>query len=212
VGVVKDFNFKSASYPVTPLVLLCWGANGWRSYNMAYVKLAPGNPEDAIKYIKKTVCEFDSNYSESTVEVSFMDESIEYQYKSLISLRKLITIASLVALLIAIIGIIGLVYFETQFISKDIAVRRVNGATVEDILRMINRKYVIISLVSFVISVPLALMIILGWRSSFAYQAPVPVWIFAVTLIGITLLTVAVVTWQSWKAANANPVDSLKNE
>lgn len=212
VGVVKDFNFKSASYPVTPLVLLCWGANGWRSYNMAYVKLAPGNPEDAIKYIKKTVCEFDSNYSESTVEVSFMDESIEYQYKSLISLRKLITIASLVALLIAIIGIIGLVYFETQFISKDIAVRRVNGATVEDILRMINRKYVIISLVSFVISVPLALMVILGWRSSFAYQAPVPVWIFAVTLIGITLLTVAVVTWQSWKAANANPVDSLKNE
>ena len=116
------------------------------------------------------------------------------------------------ALLIAIIGIIGLVFFETQFIRKEIAVRRVNGATVGSILMMINKKYLIMAGASFVIAAPVAYWLMTAWRKGFAYQAPVPVWIFIVALLAVAAITLAVVTLQSWRAANANPVESLKNE
>ena len=95
-------------------------------------------------------------------------------YQSEQSLGKLITIASLVALLIAIIGIIGLVFFETQFIRKEIAVRRVNGATVGSILKMINKKYLIMAGASFVIAAPVAYWLMTAWRKGFAYQADLP--------------------------------------
>ncbi len=90
------------------------------------------------------------------ITVSHLDKWIEDMYQSEQSLGKLITIASFVALLIAIIGIIGLVFFETQFLRKEIAVRRVNGATVGSILQMINKKYLVMAGISFLLAAPVA--------------------------------------------------------
>ena len=103
-------------------------------------------------------------------------------------------------------------FFETQFIRKEIAVRRVNGATVGSILKMINKKYLIMAGASFVIAAPVAYWLMTSWRKGFAYQAPIPAWIFLVALLAVAAITLAVVTLQSWRAASANPVESLKNE
>ena len=213
VGVVKDFNFKSLQHAMGPIVLYNWGKKGWRSFGTMYVRTAPGADfKEASDYIKEAICKFDPRREPHMITVSHLDEWIENMYQSEESLGKLITIASLVALLIAIIGIIGLVFFETQFIRKEIAVRRVNGATVDSILQMINKKYLIMAGASFVIAAPIAYYLMTAWRKGFAYQAPVPVWIFLVALLVVAAITLAVVTLQSWRAANANPVDSLKNE
>ena len=213
VGIVKDFNFKSLKHPMGPLVLLNWGKTQWRNFSVMYVKTAPGaDCKEVSDYIKETVCAFDPSREPDQVAVSHLDEWIENMYQSEQSLGKLITIASLVALMIAIIGIIGLVFFETQFLKKEIAVRRVNGATVGSILQMINKKYLVMAGSSFVIAAPIAYYLMTAWRKGFAYQAPVPVWIFLVALIAVAAITLAVVTLQSWRAANANPVESLKNE
>ena len=213
VGIVKDFNSKSLQHPMEPLMLLVWGKTQWRNFGTMYVRMAPGADfKEVSEFIKKSVCEFDKTREPDQVNVRHLDEWIENMYKEEESLGKLITIASFVALLIAIIGIIGLVFFETQFLRKEIAVRRVNGATVESILGMINRKYLIMAGISFLIASPVAYMIITHWRKGFAYQAPVPVWIFIAALLAVAAITLAVVTLQSWRAANANPVDSLKNE
>ena len=213
VGIVKDFNFKSLQHAMGPLVLLNWGKTQWRDFSFMYVKTAPGaNFKEVSDYIKEAVRTFDPSREPDQVEVRHLDEWIENMYQSEQSLGKLITIASLVALLIAIIGIIGLVFFETQFLKKEIAVRRVNGATVGSILQMINRKYLIMAGVSFALAAPVAYWLMTTWRKSFAYQAPVPVWIFLVALLVVAAITLAVVTLQSWRAANANPVESLKNE
>ena len=178
-----------------------------------YVKTAPGADfKDVSAYIKDAVCAFDPTREPDQVNVRHLDEWIENMYQSEQSLGKLITIASFVALLIAIIGIIGLVFFETQFIRKEIAVRRVNGATVGSILQMINKKYLILSGASFVIAAPVAYWLMTAWRKGFAYQSPVPVWIFLVALLAVAAITLAVVTLQSWRAASTNPVESLKNE
>ena len=213
VGIVKDFNFKSLQHAMGPLALYIWGKTPWRDFSMMYVKTAPGaNFKEVSDYIKETVRAFDPTREPDQIEVRHLDEWIENMYQSEQSLGKLITIASLVALLIAIIGIIGLVFFETQFIRKEIAVRRVNGATAGSILQMINKKYLIMAGASFVIAAPMAYWLMAAWRKGFAYQAPVPVWIFLVALLAVAAITLAVVTLQSWRAANANPVESLKNE
>ena len=213
IGVVKDFNFMSLQHAMSPLVLYNWGKEGWRPFSQMYVRMAPGADfKEVSGYIKDAICEFDPRREPDMVTVSHLDQWIEDMYQNEQSLGKLITIASFVALLIAIIGIIGLVFFETQFLKKEIAVRRVNGATVGSILQMINRKYLIMAGASFVIAAPIAYYLMTAWRKGFAYQAPVPVWIFLVALIAVAAITLAVVTLQSWRAANANPVDSLKNE
>ena len=213
VGIMKDFNFKSLQHAMGPLVLLVWGKTQWRNFSVMYVKTAPGaNFKEVSDYIKEAVCHFDPTREPDQVAVRHLDEWIENMYQSEQSLGKLITIASFVALLIAIIGIIGLVFFETQFIRKEIAVRRVNGATVGSILQMINKKYLIMAGASFVIAAPVAYWLMTAWRKGFAYQAPVPVWIFLATLLLVAAITLAVVTLQSWRAASANPVDSLKIE
>ena len=213
VGVVKDFNFKSLQHAMGPLVLYNWGKEGWRSFGTMYVRTAPGADfKDVSDSIKDAICKFDPRREPHMITVSHLDKWIEDMYQSEQSLGKLITIASFVALLIAIIGIIGLVFFETQFLKKEIAVRRVNGATVGSILQMINKKYLIMACVSFVIAAPVAYWLMTAWRKGFAYQAPVPVWIFLVALIVVAAITLAVVTLQSWRAASTNPVESLKNE
>ena len=213
IGVVKDFNFKSLQHAMGPLVLYNWGKEGWRSFGQMYVRTVPGADfKEVSDYIKEAICKFDPRREPHMITVSHLDEGIENMYQSEQSLGKLITIASFVALLIAIIGIIGLVFFETQFLRKEIAVRRVNGATVGGILKMINKKYLIMAVASFVIAAPVAYWLMTAWRKGFAYQAPVPVWIFLVALLVVAAITLDVVTLQSWRAANANPVESLKNE
>ncbi|MBR1705173.1 MAG: ABC transporter permease [Bacteroidales bacterium] len=213
VGIVKDFNFKSLKHPMGPLVLLNWGKTQWRNFSVMYVKTAPGADfKEVSKYIQETICAFDPSREPDQVAVRHLDEWIENMYQSEVSLGKLITIASMVALLIATIGIIGLVFFETQFLKKEVAVRRVNGATVGSILQMINKKYLVMAGVSFAVAAPFAYWIMSVWRKGFAYQAPIPVWIFLVALLLVAAITLAVVTLQSWRAANANPVESLKNE
>ncbi|MBP5418376.1 MAG: ABC transporter permease [Bacteroidales bacterium] len=211
VGVMKDFNFKPLQEPIGPYALYCWGKEPWRPFTIMYVKTLPGaNPEEVRHHVQKTVSEIDPTRTPDQVNVQYLDQWIEDMYQYEQRLGKLISIASLVALIIAIIGIIGLVFFETQFLRREIAIRRVNGATVDSILRMINRKYIFMAVASFVVATPLTYMIITTWRSEFAYQAPVSAWIFAVAFALVVAITVAVVTLQSWRAANANPVEALK--
>ena len=120
--------------------------------------------------------------------------------------------SSLLSLLIALIGILGLVWFDTRYMRKEVAIRKVNGASSKDILTKINLKYLLIAGVSFVIAAPLAYAIVQRWMSQFAFRTNIPAWLFAVAFVSVLLITLAVVTLQSWSAANANPVDSLKNE
>ncbi len=213
VGVVKDFNSKSLHHAVEPLVLYNWGANPWRNHSLIYVRVEEGADFKAVSnYIKETVCGLDPTLIPSQLDVRRLKEWIGSMYVLESVMRRLVTIASIVALLIAIIGIFGLVFFETQFLRKEIAVRRVNGASVRSILQMINRKYLLVAGIGFVVAAPLAYILMSGWRQGFISQAPIPVWIFVVALVLVVAISAAVVTLQSWQAANDNPVESLKNE
>ena len=212
VGIVKDFNFQPLQYSVAPIVLYNFGSDPWWPLTVGYAKILPGNVQETFKYIRKKCAELDPTFDTSSMGLNFMDESIGRLYQKEDNLGRLITTAALISLLISVIGILGLVYFETQFRRKEIAVRRVHGASVGEILAMLNRYYLIITLVCFVVAVPVAIVIIRSWVSTFPYQSPVPVWIFLVALLIIGLITVVTVTLQSRRAALRNPIDSISNE
>ena len=213
VGVIKDFHSKSLHHGTDPLVLYNWGAKPWRNHSLLYVRMAAGADFTAVSdYVKNTICSLDPTMVPAQLNVRRLHEWVESHYREESMMRRLVTIASIVALLIAIIGIIGLVFFETQFLRKEIAVRRVNGATVDSILRMINKKYLLIAGISFAVAAPIAYFLMSRWRQGFVSQAPIPIWIFVAALILVTVISAIVVTLQSLQAANANPVESLKNE
>ena len=212
VGIVKDFNFQPLQYSVAPIVLYNFGSEPWWPLTVGYAKVLPGNVQETFKFIREKCAELDPTFDTSSMGLYFMDEGIGRLYEKEDNLNRLITTAALISLLISVIGILGLVYFETQFRRKEIAVRRVHGASVGEILAMLNRYYLIITAVCFVVAVPVAVVIIRSWVSGFPYQSPVPVWIFLAALLIIGLITVVTVTLQSRRAALRNPIDSISNE
>jgi putative ABC transport system permease protein len=133
-------------------------------------------------------------------------------YKNETNLAKLISMFGLITILIAIMGVYGLIVFNARYKSKEIALRKVNGASVKEIMLMLNRSVLIQLAIAFVVAVPLAYYIVHRWLQQFAYKTPIYWWVFLLAGLLVLAITVITVSWQSYKAANANPVDSIKNE
>ena len=145
-------------------------------------------------------------------EVWPFSRSIESQYKNELNLSKLVTLFTVLAIVISLMGVFGLVMFETEHRRKEIGIRRVHGATVEQILAMFNSRFVKIVLVCFVIAAPVSIVIMRRYLEGFAYRVPLHVWVFALALVAVLGVTIAVVTLRSLRAATVNPVKSLKCE
>ena len=177
---------------------------------VSYIRLKVGTDiQEAVGHIRKVMKELDPSYP---FEIEFYDDIFNQLYHKEEALRGLITVFSLLAILISLVGVFGLVIFDTQYRRKEIGVRKVHGATVGEILIMFNKAYLRLIVVCFVIAVPVAWMGVKSWLEGFVYKVPVYWWVFAVALFIVSTVTLLTVTFQNWKAANANPVDSLKSE
>ena len=103
-------------------------------------------------------------------------------------------------------------WLDSRFMRKEIAIRKVNGATLRDILTQIGWKYLILAGIGFVIAAPIALAICRRWLEQFAFRTTIPVWLFALAFVIVICITLVTVILQAWAAASANPVDAIKNE
>ncbi len=181
---------------------------GNRSLPVAYFQIT-GDPYAALEHIRRAAASVDPAYP---VDVRFLDEAFDDLYRKELRITSLITLFSLLAVCISLVGVFGLILFETQYRRKEIGVRKVMGATVGEILLLFNRSFVRLVLLCFVIAAPLAWYAVTRWLETFAYRTPVYWWVFAVALFIVLLITFVTVTTQSWRAATANPVESLKTE
>jgi len=172
----------------------------------AYVKIPGGNPRTAIEHIRKVTDELIPGYP---ADIHFFDTALEELYSKSGRQGALITALCLMAVFLSLVGVFGLVIFELQGREKEIAVRKVHGSTVRQILWMLNSSFLRITLVCFIISIPLAYYGVHIWLRSFAYKTPIYVWVFLVALVIIMTLTVSTVTFQSYRAAMANPASKL---
>ena len=166
----------------------------------------------AEKVLKEKVSSRGADPDAISMTVTNLEDDIDNMYSKEVGQSRLITSSSLLCLLIALIGVLGIVYFETQVMKKEIAIRKVNGATTGEIIRSLSGKYILTSTIGFLIAVPLSLTILNWWLSGFAYRTNISIWIFILAYLIITALTAITVIIRSYSAASENPVDALKME
>jgi putative ABC transport system permease protein len=212
-GFCADFNFASLRTKVMPFSFYVFGKNAWRSCSYLFVRTAPGADFGELKkFIENTISEYDANKSADFLNIRFFDDTLQSVYSKESKLSSLITLFTILAIIISLMGVFGLVMIEAEGRRKEIGVRRVNGATVGEILEMLNSKFVYIVLICFVIAAPLSIFIMRAYLNNFAYRIGLHPWVFIVALLAVLIVTIAVVTLRSWRAATANPVESLRTE
>lgn len=184
--------------------------NSGYSLPYSYIRLKAGtDPHAAVEHIRRTIADIDPSYP---FDVEFYDTVFNQLYHKEENLRSLVLVFSVLAILISLVGVFGLVVFDTQYRRKEISIRKVHGASAGQVLGMFNKAYLKIVTICFVIAAPLAWYGVSKWLERFAYKTPVQGWIFVLALGLVAVVTLATVSFQSWKAANANPLDSLKSE
>ncbi len=213
VGIAKDFNFTSLANEITPMALYEFGSEGWRVPSNAYVRITPtADLREVSDYISTVMTSLNENIKPEHVKVRAFNQTVENLYVKEQRISEIITLFSIVAILISLVGVFGLVVFETQYRKKEIALRKIHGSTVEQVLTMFNRKFIRIVAISFVIAVPLAWYSVSSWLGGFAFRVSIYWWVFAVALLLVLLITLLTVTIQTYRAATENPINSLKSE
>lgn len=205
IGVTENFNFSSLKDEIKPM--LFWLTDVRKSTLLLRIK--PGNYTETISYIKNIAQTFDPKNS---VEVSFLDDSLNKQYEKEEKMARFIEFVAIWCMLLAITGLLGLIIFLCRDRIKEIGIRKVNGATITEMVSMLNTDIIKWVVIAFIISTPLAWYAMYKWLENFAYKTELSWWIFALSgllVLGIALLTVS---WQSWKAATRNPVEALRYE
>lgn len=207
IGVVEDFHFKSKNQAIEPLVIMN------RGYGMMCHALIKSDSFDELFTIHEKVKSICAELSpDFPVEISFMDMAVEKMYQSEVRFRRTFIFFSACAIFISCLGILALSLFASQRRTKEIGIRKVNGAHVEDILVMLNKDFTRWVAIAFVIATPIAYFLMHKWLDNFAYKTDISWWIFLVG--GFTALVIALLTvsWKSWNAARRNPVDALRYE
>ena len=212
-GICKDFNYSALRNEIGPFALYVFGKKPWRPCMQLFVRTEAGVDVPAVMQRIQTILnELDPDIAAEDYDVQLFDQTLQNQYKKENNLSKLVTLFTVLAIVISLMGVFGLVMFETEHRRKEIGIRRVHGATVGQVLAMFNSRFVKIVLVCFVIAVPVSIVIMRRYLEGFAYQVPLHVWVFALALLAVLAVTIAVVTLRSLRAATMNPVKSLRNE
>jgi putative ABC transport system permease protein len=207
IGVVKDFHYKQVNVPIgsliiknDPYVSYCLVSTNTKNFKSL---------SSFVQYIKNETNKLSPSFP---VEVSFLDQAVENLYRSELQFRRTFSLFAGCAVVICCLGILAMSLFACQRRIKEIGIRKVNGATISEVLTMLNRDFVRWVAIAFVVATPVAWFIMNKWLESYAYKTEMSWWIFALAgllALGIALLTVS---WQSWKAATRNPVEALRYE
>ena len=213
-GICKDFNFSALRDEISPFAFYVYGKEPWSPCMRLFIRTEAGVDTQALMERSiKTLNDLDPTLGDGfSVWMRPFEQAIENQYKKEQNLSKLVTLFTILAIVISLMGVFGLVMFETEHRRKEIGIRRVHGATVGQILAMFNSRFVKIVLVCFVVAVPLSIVIMRRYLEGFAYQVPLHVWVFALALLAVLAVTIAVVTLRSLRSATVNPVKSLRTE
>ena len=218
VGFCADFNFKPLQYGVSPFCFYLLPKkiqqeNYWHLPHVVYVRMTPGADIAAVTaHIRRCIAEVDPRTEPGDIVVRVFDEELGLEYDNERKLTAIVGLFALLAVVIALMGVFGLVLFETQHRRREIAVRRVMGASRGEILAMFNRRYVMLVAVCFVLAVPVSIWAVRHWLAGFAYAVPLYWWVFALALAGVLAVTALTVTVRSWHAVNENPAESVKSE
>jgi len=205
VGVMKDFHPGSFHDQVEPIAL--WYAPGW--YWDMHIRLNSTDINETLSLLKDNWDEFSP---EIPFAYHFLSNKYDLMYKDEVKFGNIILGFSILAVFIACMGLFGLTILTNAQRTKEIGIRKVNGAKTFEILRMLNKNFIKWVAIAFIIACPIAWYAMNSWLENFAYKTELSWWIFALAG-GIALsIALATVSWQSWRAASRNPVEALRYE
>ncbi len=206
IGVVKNMVMDTPYATDNPPIFIL--NPGWR--NQIIVRLKPGMPvQDALARVKKVFEEINPSVS---FAYKWVDEEYAWKFKAEERIGNLATVFAALAIFISCLGLFGLASFVAEQRTKEIGVRKVLGASVFGLWRMLSRDFVALVLVSCGLAVPLAWYFLSGWLENYEYRTTLSWWVFAAAVLGALGITLATVSFQAIKAALANPVKSLRTE
>lgn len=209
IGVVKDFHYASLHQEINPYVFYHIDSDMWETGKVIAINIESSRATDIIASLKE---KWEARVNDAPFEYSFLDQEWSRQYQQEQRLGGLFSIFAGLSLLIAMIGLVGLVTYSADQRKKEIGVRKVMGASVHQVVFLLNKNFTLLVLIAFVIAVPLGWYAMDDWLSQFPYPVKISFGSFAVAgllMLGITWITVA---YQSIKAGLMNPVDVLKEE
>ena len=204
-AVVKDFHFHSLHEPITPLIIFL---DEGRTNSM-FIKILPGDISGTLSNLKKV---WDQRVTHRPFEYHFLDEDYEALYKTEQRTGEIFTTFSALAILLACLGLFALAAFAITRRTKEIGIRKVLGASVPGIMRMLSQDFLKLILIAAVITFPIAWWAMQKWLSDFAYRVNIGWWVFVVAAMAAILIALIAISFHSIKAAIANPVKSLRTE
>jgi len=205
IGILKNFHYKSLYEPVKPLFISVNPDN----INFLSIRINSKNVTASLDYMQKSWIEI---FPQSPFEYFFFDNHLDKLYKSEIKLVSIFNWFSGLAIMISCLGLIGLTSISVVKKNKEIGIRKVLGASVEGVVFMITKEFILIVIAANVVAWPITYYVMNKWLEDFAYRIEISWWMFVLSG-GIALaIAIATVSMQAIKAAVANPVDSLRNE
>ncbi|MEQ9468724.1 MAG: FtsX-like permease family protein [Ekhidna sp.] len=207
MGVVENFHFQSLYQEVGPVVLTNWN-NHIRSIDYFTIKYSQ-NAKETISHIEQVNATFDP---ETPPEINFLDQQWERFYKAEESRARIILIASIVSIIISAFGLFGLINFTVERKTKEIGIRKVMGASVQNITSLILKDYLILFLISLVIAAPVSWWLFSDWLADFAYRINLSADLFVIAFILVLLVSFTTVLSRIYRIAKSNPVQSIRYE
>jgi putative ABC transport system permease protein len=205
IGVVKDFHFQSLHSKIEPLIMFMNRNEGF----ICFIKMKPDHIPATVESVKKIFKSYNLAYS---MDFNFLDDDFNTLYQTEQRISRIFGYFSFLAVIISCLGLIGLSSFMAVRRTKEIGIRKANGAKAFEIFALLSREYTLLVIISIIIACPVAWYAMHKWLQNYAYRINMGWWVFvlagALTLI-VALLTVSV---QSYRAANKNPVEALRYE
>jgi len=205
VGVIQDFKNRSLHESIDPILV---GSSRTRYFNAA-LKLNSSQMVATMQNVRKI---WQNTFPESVYSELFLDEQIANYYQGERVMGTLFKVFAAVIIFISFIGLFGLISFVATQRTREVAIRKVLGASTIELIKMLNGSFLMMVFIANVIAWPLAYLFVSKWLSGFAYRIDISVWPFALAMIISMLITLITVSFRSYKAAVANTVDALKYE
>jgi putative ABC transport system permease protein len=207
IGVVKDFHYEDLHLPITPYGYQFLTANSEFNYMVVHAK--PGDMGSLINSIETAWHKLNPN---EPFEFSFLDDDFQKNYDAENRLASIVSYFTLIAILICCLGLFGLATFSAEQRIKEIGVRKVLGASVTGIVALLSKDFLKLVVIAIVIASPLAWYAMNKWLQDFAYRINLSWYIFLLAGIIAAVIAFATISFQAIRAANANPVKSLRTE
>ena len=216
VGFCENIKYSSFRNDdnTQPMAFFIYGKNfekiGHQWQQAINVRVSAGVDKIAIiQSLQKTMEKFTPGHD---FNFRFMDEVLDANYRNELRFTKQILLFSLIAIAISLTGVFGLTMFESEYRRKEIGIRKIMGSSTTQILYMFNQRYILILTGCFIVAAPFGWWIGQHWLQGFAEKTPVSPWIFILSFLLVTLITMLTITVQSWKNARENPANSIKTE